>query len=75
MTPLPSLTSSNCDEVFARRAIHLDVALAEMVFVFTQGQIPVFLGLEADQRLAVPPSLLAEAEGHTTPENKGVSAN
>ena len=62
-------TPGDVDEVFARSLVDLYVALAQMVFVFFQGQVSVLLGLEADQGLAIPPALLAETKSHAPSAN------
>ena len=60
-------TSGDVDEVLAGGAVDLDVALAEVVLVLAQRQVAVLLALEANQRLAVTPTLLTQTQRHAAP--------
>lgn len=64
------LTPGDCEEVLPGGAVDLDVALSDVMFVFAQRQIAMFLAVEAHQRLAVAPTLLAQTQSDSAPARR-----
>ena len=66
-----TLTAGDVKEVLSAGSVDLDVALSDVMLVFTQSQIAMFFAVKTHQRFAITSSLLAQAKRHATPEHTG----
>ena len=60
------LTAGNVDEVLSGCLVHFDVSVADVVLVSFECHVAVLGGDKANQCFAVPTSLWAETQCHTT---------
>ena len=65
-------TSGDCKEVLPGSAVDFDVALSNVVFMFTQRQVAVFFSFEPYKSLTVTSTLLTETQCYSTPDTNTI---